>query len=75
MVKNIVDYANNIFGTFSTVAQSLVASELGKVGKGLHTVTHVAIALRTCWLRVLCFPSQPAKQFIVWLDIGPLWHA
>ena len=31
VVKNIVDYANNIFGTFSTVAQSLVASELGKV--------------------------------------------
>ncbi|DBA86461.1 hypothetical protein WJX79_010137 [Trebouxia sp. C0005] len=30
VVKNIVDYANNIFGTFSTVAQSLVASELGK---------------------------------------------
>ncbi len=31
VVKNIVDYTNNIFGTFSTVAQSLVASELGKV--------------------------------------------
>lgn len=31
VVKNIVDYANNIFGTFNTVAQSLVASELGKV--------------------------------------------
>lgn len=31
VVKNIVDYANNIFGTFSTVAQSLVASELGRV--------------------------------------------
>ena len=31
VVKNIVDYANNIFGTFSTVAQSLVASKLGKV--------------------------------------------
>ena len=31
VVKNIVDYVNNIFGTFSTAAQSLVASELGKV--------------------------------------------
>ena len=31
VVKNIVDYANNVFGTFSTAAQSLVASELGKV--------------------------------------------
>ena len=31
VVKNIVDYANGIFGTFSTTAQSLVASELGKV--------------------------------------------
>lgn len=36
VVKNIVDYANNIFGTFSTVAQSLVASELGKV---VHTAS------------------------------------
>lgn len=42
VVKNIVDYANNIFGTFSTVAQSLVASELGKViAHGVHFVVGI----------------------------------
>ena len=40
VVKNIVDYANNIFGTFSTVAQSLVASELGKVMDTACHFTH-----------------------------------
>lgn len=42
VVKNIVDYANNIFGTFSTVAQTLVASELGKV------IGHYTHCLLTC---------------------------
>ena len=42
VVKNVVDYANNIFGTFSTVAQSLVASELGKV------IGHCVPCLLTC---------------------------
>ncbi len=32
IVKQIIDFAMAIFGTFSTVAQTLVASSLGKVG-------------------------------------------
>jgi Na+-driven multidrug efflux pump len=32
IVKQIVDFAMAIFGTFSTVAQSLIATCLGKVG-------------------------------------------
>ena len=39
VVKNIVDYANGIFGTFSTTAQSLVASELGKVVQLAHVIS------------------------------------
>lgn len=31
VVKQIIDFAMQIFGTFSTVAQTLVAAELGRV--------------------------------------------
>lgn len=51
VVKNIVDYANNIFGTFSTVAQSLVASELGKVS------AH----------RIHCFVGMLLMMFLFWI--------
>jgi hypothetical protein len=38
IVKQIVDFAMAIFGTFSTVAQSLVATCLGKVRASKHTL-------------------------------------
>ena len=65
VVKNIVDYANNIFGTFSTVAQSLVASELGKV---MHTACHftTSCTLYTYQLNLQCQSMNTPLYVLLW---------
>ena len=55
-MKQIVDFAMAIFGTFSTVAQSLIATCLGKVQPALlcslhscNTLVFMAQLDRQCW--------------------------
>ena len=62
VVKNIVDYANNIFGTFNTVAQSLVASELGKV-----------LCAACCFSRMRCVSMEFLHAIIARSCVAACW--
>ena len=78
VVKNIVDYANNIFGTFSTVAQSLVASELGRVGPGPRMLMVALLVIQQLHQLVHDSSSLPRIVFAYtleqWLKALELGH-
>ena len=57
-VKQIIDFCQNIFGTFSTVGQSMVAGSLGQGDKAsaqqmVNRILQIGVALGICTSAVL----------------------
>lgn len=65
-VKQIIDFSQNIFGTFSTVSQTMVAGCLGRDDRGTAQATvnrilqiGLALGLSTSVVLVLAQVSHP----------------